>query len=33
LPGGKIPLTRRRTSFGATLSHKGRGKEKTDVPP
>jgi hypothetical protein len=21
------PLTRRRTSFGATLSHKGRGEE------
>jgi hypothetical protein len=21
-----VPLTRRRTSFGATLSHKGRGK-------
>jgi hypothetical protein len=23
----KRPLTRRRTSFGATLSHKGRGEE------
>ena len=26
------PLTRRRTSFGATLSHKGRGEEETDAP-
>jgi very-short-patch-repair endonuclease len=28
LPSGKIPLTRRLTARGATLSHKGRGKKE-----